>query len=84
MLTKPKEMVIDFRKNNVPPSPVIIKGAEVEPVETYKHLGIILDNALRWKENTAAILKRAHSSLYCPRNLGSFGVSSQLLQMFYT
>ena len=79
-----KEIVIDVRKKKVVLSPVIIKGAEDEWLETYKYLGIVLDNALRWKENTDAIIKRADSCLYCLRTLRSFGVSSQLLQMFYT
>ena len=75
--------MIDFRKNNFPLSPVIIKGAEVEWLETYQYLGIVLDNALRWNENTDAILRRAHGRLYCVRKLRSFGVRSQFLQMVY-
>jgi hypothetical protein len=80
---KTREMVIDFRKNKRRPDPVVIKGTEVERVESYKYLGVLFDNALNWKQNTEAIVKKANTRLYCLRKLRSFNVSSQLLQMFY-
>ena len=64
------DMVIACRKNQVMPSPVIIKGAEDE-----WDLGIILDNVLRSRENIDAILKRAHRHLYCLRKFRFFGAS---------
>ncbi len=81
---KTKEMVIDFRKNMVTPCPVEVNGTAVERVETYKYLGVFLDKKLRWRENTDAILKKAHTRLYCLRKLRSFNVSPQLLQTFYS
>ena len=44
---KTKELVIGLRKNNAAPSPVMIKGVEIERVVTYKYLGIVIDNSLR-------------------------------------
>ena len=81
---KTEELVIDPRKNKAAPSPVMIKGLEIERVVTYKYLGIIIDNSLLWVENTDAILKKVHTRLHCLRKLRSFDLCSQLLQSFYT
>ena len=59
-------MVIDFRKNKVPPSPIIIKGAEAEWEETYKYLGIILDSGptgLEIEEKHVLSERKPHSLL---------------------
>ena len=48
---KTEEMIIDFRKNGTQPNPVIIKGVEVERVNTHKHLGVVFDKSLNWKEH---------------------------------
>ena len=42
-VSKTKEMSIDFRKNQRCPKPVYVKGEAVERVDTYKHLGVVLD-----------------------------------------
>ena len=60
---KTKELVIDPRKNKAAPSLVMIKVVDVERVVIYKHLGIVIENSLRWVENTDAILKE--SALGC-------------------
>ena len=57
---KTKKLVIGPRKNKAAPSPVMIKGAEIERVVTYKYLGIVTDNSLRWVKNTYAILGGPH------------------------
>ena len=36
---KTKEMLIDLRRNVILPDCVVIKGVEVERVETYEYLG---------------------------------------------
>ena len=41
---KVKEMCIDFRKETFNPELVVIKGTEVERVDTYRYLGLIFDN----------------------------------------
>ena len=45
---KIKELVIYPRKNKAAPSPVMIKGIEIERVVTCKYLGIVTDNSLQW------------------------------------
>ena len=80
---KTKEMVIDFRKGSVVPPPVVIKGNEVERVQSYKYLGVTFNNELSWSENTDLIMKKVNTRMYCLRKLKSFDVSSQLLQIFF-
>ena len=45
-VTKTKEMVIDFRKQTKAPDLIVIKENDVERVETFKYLGLVLDNKL--------------------------------------
>ena len=54
-----KEMCFDFRKNQRCPKPVYINGEAVERVDTYKHLGVVFDSKLNWKENINSVLKKS-------------------------
>ena len=36
-VSKTKEMIIDFRKDSIPPPPVVINDSEVERVSEYKY-----------------------------------------------
>ena len=44
--TKTKEMVVDSRRSQPPLLPVSIEGVSVEVVNTYKYLGVHIDNKL--------------------------------------
>ena len=68
-VTKTKEMVIDFRKQTKAPNLNVIKENDVERVETFKYLGIVLDYKLTWKQNTDSIEKKTKPLLYCLRKL---------------
>ena len=61
-VTKIKEMVIDFRKQTKVPDLIVIKEKDVERVETFKYLGIVLDNKLTWKQNTDSIVKKKNKT----------------------
>ena len=65
------------------PDIVVIKGLEVERVDTYKYPNVF-DNGLCWKENTNNIVKNAHSRLFCLRKLRPFDISPKMLQMSFT
>jgi hypothetical protein len=82
-VAKTKEMVVDFRRNPPPHSPLLIKGVEVEIVHNYKYLGSLLDDRLDWTDNITSILKRANQRLYFLKRLKSFDIRPELLGMFY-
>ena len=42
-VAKTKEMVVDLRRNKPPPSPVCIGGADINIVDAYKYLGVVLE-----------------------------------------
>ena len=43
---KKKEVVVYFRKNKPSPSPACINGNDVEIFQTYRYLGVHLENKL--------------------------------------
>ena len=77
-------MVIDFRKQTKVPDLTVIKEKDVERAETFKYLGIELDNKLPWKQNTDTIVKKTKPCLYCLRKLQTFNVNNIILQLFCT
>ena len=82
-VAKTKEMVVDFRRDQPRPTPLVIKGEEVEMVDQYRYLGSIIDNKLDWSANCQALLGRGNQRLYFLRKLNSFGVGPRLLELFY-
>ena len=82
-VAKTKEMVIDFRKNVVPPEPISIGGTEVERVSLYKYLGIMIDDRLSWGEQVDHIVGRLNPRMYCLRKMAVFQVRTDILKMFY-
>ncbi|TWW77713.1 hypothetical protein D4764_12G0011030 [Takifugu flavidus] len=71
------------RRNNPPPAPVKILGTDVDVVESYKYLGVHLNNNLDWTHNTDALVKKGNSRLFLLRRLRSFRVQGPLLRTFY-
>ena len=55
-VSKTKEMIIDFRSGVHHPNPVNVMGQNIEIVHSYKYLGTIIDDKLRWDENTTNLL----------------------------
>ncbi|KAF7646812.1 hypothetical protein LDENG_00182090 [Lucifuga dentata] len=56
---------------------------QIEIVESYKYLGVHLDNKLNWKKNTNVLLKKASLRLFFLRKLRSFNVCNKLLHVFF-
>lgn len=81
---KTNELVVDFRRrSHTPPTPVNIQGMDIERLDSYKYLGVHLNNKLDWTHNTMALYKRGQSRLYLLRRLRSFGVQGALLRTFF-
>ena len=83
-VSKTKEMVIDFRQTRPDPQPVDIKGSAVARVDTYKYLGIVLNNKLSWGDHVDFIVKKLNSRMYCLRKLNSFHITPEILNVFYS
>ena len=82
-VSKTKEMIIDFRIKHADYEPIIIKGSKVERVQSYKYLGVLMDNKLDWHLHIDSVVKKLHKRMYCLRKLKSFDVSPKILTMFY-
>ena len=67
-------MGVDFRRNKPPPSPVPISGTDVELVQTYRCLGIHLDNKLEWSSKTEVVYMKGLRQLYFLQSPRSFHV----------
>ncbi|KAI5090955.1 hypothetical protein C0J45_19816 [Silurus meridionalis] len=80
---KTKELVVDFCRNKQILSPVNIQGKDIVRVDSYKYLGVHLNNKLDWTDNTEAIYKKGQSRLFLLRRLRSFGVQEELLKTFF-
>ena len=63
-VTKTKEIIVDYRKRRTEHAPLLIDGAVVEQVESFKFLGVHITNKLEWYKHTKTVLKRARQSLF--------------------
>ena len=68
-VTKTKEMIFGFRRQEHSPGKTIIHNNEAEIVSKYKYLGTIFDNKLKWDDNTEEIVKKGQQWLYLLRKL---------------
>jgi len=82
-VSKTKDMTIEFYNSVGTQSKVVIAGKEVEKVSSYKYLGTLIDDKLRWVEHTNFIVSKAQKRLYLLRKLKSFEVVKSILIMFY-
>ena len=74
-------MIVDYRKRRTKHAPILIDGAVVEQVESFKFLGVHITNKLTWSKT---IVKRAQQNLFPLRNRKRFGMVPQILKRFYS
>ena len=65
-------------------APILIDGAVVEQVESFKFLGVHITNKLTWSKHTKTVVKRAQQNLFPLRRLKRFGMGPQILKKFYS
>ena len=63
-VSKTKDMIISFRKSKPCPALTSIKGAEIELVDSYKYLGVVVDNKLCFDAHVASTTKKVQQRLY--------------------
>ena len=83
-VSKTKELVIDFRrKKKSQVVPIQMKGADIEIVDSYKYLGVVIDSKLNWSLHIDKVYKKTQSRLFFLRKLKSFHVCNRMMKMFY-
>ena len=80
---KTKELVIDFRIKKNPLSPLVIKDQEIEQVQTYKYLGVIIDDKLNWQMHSSAVCKKLNRRMFFLRKLRSLKIDAIIVSLFY-
>ena len=80
---KTKEMVFDFRKKKDPILPLVLKNEEVEIVQSYKYLGVTIDDKLDWHSHASLVHRKLSQRLYFLRKLREFNIDNKILSLFY-
>ena len=80
---KTKELIIDFRVKKDPLLPVQIKDQDVDQVQSYKYLGVTIDDKLQWDEHASNTYKKANKRVYFLRKLNQFHIDPVLISLFY-
>ena len=65
-------------------NPLLIEGAPVERVSSFKYLGVHISEDLSWTVHTDTVVKKARQRLYHLRQLSRFKVSQRILISFYS
>ena len=63
--------------------PIQIKNQDVSQVQSYKYLGVTIDNKLSWDEHVSNTFKKANKRVYFLRKLKEFHVDQTLISLFY-
>ena len=82
-LNKTKEMIVDFRKQQREHIPIHIDGTAVKKVESFKFLGVHINNKLKWPNHTDSVVKKAQQRLFNLRRMKKFVLSPKTLTNFY-
>ena len=80
---KTKELIFDFRKIQNDKAPIIINNTSVKQVPSYKYLGVIIQNNLKWNEHVTAQVKKADQRMYHVRRLSKLKIDNEILCLFY-
>ena len=79
---KTKEVIFD-PKSICMHLPVVTSDQTIEQVGSYKYLGIHIDSKLSWSVLVEAVCSRAQKCLNFLQRLRAFGVSTNILLLFY-
>ena len=83
---KCKEMIVTFRHDIAhPPTSLVVDNISLERVESYKLLGLTMQNNLKWDLHVSEIVTKASKRVHILRVLKRNGVSTpHLLQVYFT
>ena len=80
---KTKEMLIDFRRKSTEIPVLNINDEQVERVQCYKYLGVMIDENLNFDKNANYVNKKCQSRIYLLQKLRKLNVNKSVLQLFY-
>ena len=78
-----KEMVVDFRIKS-DHSKISIKGTDVERVDCYKYLGVLIDKKFCFDEHSNYVYTKANQKLFYLRQLHKVKVDKTILSLFFS
>ena len=81
---KTVEMVADFRRSPAATIPLIMCDSPVNTVESFRFLGTIMAQDLRWAENITSTIKKAQQRMFFLRQLKKFNMPQKVMVEFYT
>ncbi|KAK0153824.1 putative RNA-directed DNA polymerase from transposon BS [Merluccius polli] len=81
---KTVEMVVDFRKNSAPPAPITFCGSTIDPAESFRFLGTIISQDLKWELNISSLIKKAQQRMCFLRQLKKFNLPRTIMVHFYS
>lgn len=79
---KTEEVIIDPRSVG-DRSSVVIHGEAIKQVPSYKYLGVYIDSEFKWHTHVSWVCTRIHQRLHFLQRLRLFGVSSNIMLIFY-
>ncbi|KAF7649123.1 hypothetical protein LDENG_00146500, partial [Lucifuga dentata] len=81
---KTVEMIVDYRKNPVPPTSITLCDALVDTVEHFRFLGTIITRDLKWELTISSLTKKAQQRMHFLRQLKKFKLLTAMMIVFYT
>ena len=80
---KTKEMILDFRKHKNDHVLVSVNNEIIQLVQSYKYLGVIIDDKLTFTDNIHHLYVKCLKRLHHMRILRNIGVDNHILCLFY-
>ena len=80
---KTKEIIFNMRKNENSKAPVDINNTSVALVQSYKDLGVTIQENLKWNEHVGVQETKANKRMYHVRRLKKQKTHSKIIYLFY-
>ncbi|XP_076587163.1 uncharacterized protein LOC143320974 [Chaetodon auriga] len=76
-------MVVDNRKNS-DSLPITLCDSTIDTMESFRFLGTIISQDLKWKPNISSLIKKAQQRMYFLRQLKKFSLPKTMMVHFHT
>jgi gmma-aminobutyric acid receptor subunit gamma len=82
-VNKTRKLIVELRRQQREHAPIHIYWTAVEKVNSFKLLGIHVNDNLKWSTSTDSVLKNAKQHLFNIRRLKKFSLAPKNLTIFY-